>query len=433
MAIPATIISQLGSSSSLIPIALKDGVDTTSLIYHSYKKGGKEEGIDRAVDEIGMQVIWIAGIPIFKKISDWTAYKIAKISPKVDTRLLYGDNGDYINWALENAKGSVSKKTTVKEALEAGVQNPKLTKNLFAGKIAVSTALTLAACVGLTQAKQRLTKKNVEDSVKKQTAAKTFLRPDVPGAFKGVTFTGLGANIAKDIAFNPVHNTWVIDGGITTQRLAQSRNKTELAEHAIKEGVFLFTIYGLGEVLKKAMNNFSNKILGIPINMEIQVLQSDTLKNGIETAADDVLQYRNAAGVSEKFEKGLFDFLVKNPDNLVVDAAKNSGIISTVEHNGKKVINTSKYIDVTELNTLAHHIKNFAAKANASGDTDKFIKKAKALKVGSVLTNIAIACTMLGFVVPKLVYKFRQDKTGTCDFHVAKDIKDHMKNKKAQG
>ena len=102
-AVTTKIISTLGNKESLIPIMVKDGVDSASLTYKSFKEGGKVEGIDRAIDEFGTQAIWIGGIPFYKKLIDWTAYKFAKINPDVDPRIIA--NKEYSQWAVENAKG----------------------------------------------------------------------------------------------------------------------------------------------------------------------------------------------------------------------------------------------------------------------------------------------------------------------------------------
>ena len=102
------IISTLGNKESLIPIIAKDAVDSASLTYNAYKAGGTVEGIDRAFDEFGTQAIWIGGIPFFKKLYDLSAYKLGKLNPDVDIRVL--NNKEYASWASENAKGFINKK-----------------------------------------------------------------------------------------------------------------------------------------------------------------------------------------------------------------------------------------------------------------------------------------------------------------------------------
>ncbi|MDD3236690.1 MAG: hypothetical protein PHV37_01160 [Candidatus Gastranaerophilales bacterium] len=448
-AISSKVVSTLGNPNSLVPLMVKDGVDSASLTYYSYKAGGKVEGTDRALDEFGTQAIWIGGIPFFKKLIDKTAYKAAKLNPAVDPRIIA--DKDYSAWAVKNAKGLMSNaKQTVKDALQDSLVNVKKTKGLYMAKVAAATALTLISYFTLTKAKQKITKNRVEKEVIAEQPAinvkathskenQKFLNEHYKNnvAFNAIenfspnqqktaqpktnpAFKGLGKSVLEGIMFNPVHNMKLIDAGITTERLAQSRNKTEFTEHAIKEGIFLFFMYGLGNVLQKGINAASKKFLKKPIDLDIQVLMSKELKNSLPNGklAQDLAK---VPGKESKITDVL-DFVVKNPDNIVVQSAKKAGIVSTV---GKTLdVDTSKYISKDAIHGLTDNLKNIGDSFKNSGETvEKFLKKTKGLKVASVMTNLVACCFVLGYVVPNVVYKYRKDKTGTTDFHVANDIK----------
>ena len=149
--VTSKIISTLGNKESLVPIMIKDGVDSASLTYKSYKEGGSIEGLDRAIDEFGTQAIWIGGIPFYKKLIDLTIYKFAKINPQVDPRIL--TDKEYSKWALENASGLMNntKNQSVKDAiLKCLKDGGKKTKNLYGSKVITATALTLATYFLLT-------------------------------------------------------------------------------------------------------------------------------------------------------------------------------------------------------------------------------------------------------------------------------------------
>ena len=229
------------------------------------------------------------------------------------------------------------------------------------------------------------------------------------------------------IMFNPVHNMKIIDAGITTERIGCSRNKTEFMEHTIKEGSFLFFLYGFGNMIEKGINKFSDKILNIPIDMEIDAIMDENLSNGLKN--NTILKDLDKVPDATKPLTERLDFIVNNPDNIVVQAAKKSKIISTVKDKaGNSVVDTSKYIDTKALDKLVDNLKNIDAKFKLSdGNVKKFLNKAKASKVTSVLTNIGISCLFLGYLVPKAVYKYREHKTGTTKFHVAEDIKSNKK------
>ena len=80
------IYSKLGNSNSLVPMAIKDIANSVGLTAGSYITGDKLEGKDRFLDEFGTQAIWLFGIPVYKKLLDFTLYKALKIDPDFDVR-----------------------------------------------------------------------------------------------------------------------------------------------------------------------------------------------------------------------------------------------------------------------------------------------------------------------------------------------------------
>ncbi|MBE7705227.1 MAG: hypothetical protein E7Z90_05375 [Cyanobacteria bacterium SIG29] len=440
-AITTKLISTLGNKESLIPIMIKDGVDSASLTYKSFKEGGLVEGTDRFIDEFGTQAIWIGGIPFYKKLIDWSAYKLAKINPAIDPRIIA--DKEYATWASENAKGlmSNSKTQTVKSALTDSLKDGgKLAKNLYKGKIAVATALTLATFFALQKTKHKKTKDTVINEIKeknsKQPQYTTFKSGDskVFADMNNYTsnqpsFKGVAQKVIDGIMFNPVHNMKIIDAGITTERLACSRNATEFCEHAIKEGGFLFFIYGFGNLIEKGINNISAKVFKKPIELGIDVLMDEkfakALSNG--TILSDIAKMpAKDKSLTEKL-----NFIIQNPDNIVVQAAKKSKLVSTVKDaTGKQFVDTSKYIDTKAIEALAENLKDIDSKFKGSGETiKKFLGKSKGLKVTSVVANIGISCLFLGYLIPKTIYAFREKKTGSTKFHVAEDIKKNNNKK----
>ena len=92
--------------------------------------------------------------------------------------------------------------------------------------------------------------------------------------------------ITEAIMFNPVHNMKIIDAGITAERLGCSRNKTEFVEHAIKEGSFLFFLYGMGGMIENGINKFSSKYLNKPIDLAIDVFMDDKFAKALADFAE---------------------------------------------------------------------------------------------------------------------------------------------------
>ena len=441
-AITTKIVSTLGNKESLVPIIIKDGVDSASLTYKSFKEGGSVEGTDRFIDEFGTQAIWIGGIPFYKKLIDKTAYKLAKINPEVDPRIIA--DKEYASWAKENAKGLMTnnKMQTVSQAIQDCLKDGgNKAKNLFKGKIIAATALTLATFFLLTKTKQKNTKNTVIKEIKQKmdnpfNEIPTISEPEIFSDIADIaknnetkknkktqTFKGAAKSISEAIMFNPVHNMKLIDAGITTERLACSRNKTEFCEHAIKEGGFLFFIYGFGNLVEKGINKFSSKVLKKPIDLSIDVLMDEKLTEALSKGK--IISDAAKLPAKDKSLTEKLNFVLNNPDNIIVQAAKKSKIVSTVrDKSGNIFVDTSKYIDPKAIEELAENLTNLDKNFKISNEpVKKFLNKTKGLKVGSVMANIGISCFVLGYLIPKLVYKYREMKTGTTKFHVAEDIK----------
>ncbi len=439
-AMSAKIISTLGNKESLIPLIVKDGVDSASLTYKSYKEGGIIEGIDRATDEFGTQAIWIGGIPLYKALIDKTIYKKAKINPMVDPRVLA--DKEYALWAEEKAQGIMTntKNQTVKSAIDDCLKDSgKKAQKLYKGKIILATALTLGTYFALTKYKQNKTRKSVLNNMKQEVNNTKKNKADKNNVFEEIenivsknnnlSFKGAFSKLADAVMYNPVHNMKIIDAGITAERLACSRNSTEFGEHVIKEGGFLFSLYGLGNFIEKGINTFSDKILNKPIDLEIDVLTDNNFSKALESGK--LLEDLKQIPSKDKTLTEKLNFIVDNPNNAVVQAAKKSKIVSVIkDKSGENVVDTSKYIDTKAFEKLGENLKKINEKySNSKESVKKYLNKTKGLKIASVMANMAVSCIFLSCIIPKAVYKYRELKTGSRSFHVVNQIRNDESRK----
>ena len=465
------IISTFGDHSSLYPLAVKDVVNSLGMTAYSYQEGGtdveskKIDAKDRFIDEFGTEAIWLGGLPFFKWGADKTIYKLKKLNPNVDIRLI-GDK-DQLEIAKKYAKDFSQKlnKPSILTSLTDAEKNSKLFKGLFIGKFVAATALTLASYFTLTVLKQKYTDKQVAKRELKRIAQeqqykKHFSQNPTFKAFsldtadaaslnasktKGKTpsFKGL-SHLLQSFMFNPVHNMFIVDAGITSERLTMARNKHEKMEYAIKEGSLLFFMYIAGKYVQQGIEAISEKVFKKPIKLHVEFLASDSLKNALENnQVEKHLNVFNAVleqAKNAKSNKPIYEFLFNeaNKDNLVVKAAKKSGIVKVLDESGvkpnilQKFINifkiTSKpeygkvdphqFIDVNDIKNLAKNIKDFAkaqeaAQAkNAKNTVQNFLNKAKYYKVGSVIANIGVSCLFLGVIVPYFMKKYKEKYYG---------------------
>ena len=416
----AKVFSTLGNPNSLIPLAIKDTASTTGMTVGSYITG-KEEGHDRLIDEVGTEIIWLGGIPFFKWLYDKTVYKMLGFDAKFDARNLKDKE------VMAKIK-EFAPTEDIKQGIEKIYKKEGTFKKAAAAKFFVSTALTVASYIGLTKFKQKYTDKKIRENLiaeyeaekrsQKQEGQKT-VTTNQP------TFKGLGSAI-ESLAFSPVKNMWVLDGCITVERLKDSRTKQEFIGYAIKEASILFFMYYAGGKIQELLEKASDKHHNKSIALDARVLEDDALKKAFEdgSVVKALEEFKNA----KTSNASLYEFLHKNPDNLIVDSAKKSDIISMYKKTGK--IDTRKFIDLKEVNGISEKIEklyNQYREALAKGESSaEFFSKVKKLKRGSILTNIGACIFALAVLTPSIMLLRRFTANDNQEFETKKQIREQL-------
>ena len=429
-----SIISTLGNPDSRVPLVIKDVINSTGITYFSYDAGGKLEGKDRFIDEFGTEIIWIAGLPFYKTIADKTIYKLRKLNPDVDVRVV--NSKEHLKFAenVLNVSGHEEEKNILKTVKEAKKRLPEF-KGLFYSKFTFATVLTLASYYALTKYKQKTTEKAItKDFIKKQVNEQYFIQKckecDKFKEFSNITFAGKVDNKPsfkgglESFMFNPIKNMMIVDAGITSERLAKSRNKHEFMEYAIKEGSLLFLLYVAGKWLKNGLEGFSEKFMKVPIDMDLRFINSDILKNAIKSGhIKTEIEEFNALSKPEE----ILDFVFKKRNSnssAIVNGAKISGIIGSFKET--KNIDPTKYIDIAELKGFVDSLEKFVISHERSDSKIDFLKKARNNKIASIIANMGICCATLGYFVPKMMFAYRNKQSGSKEFHVEKEIKEKL-------
>ena len=430
----AAVYSTLGNPDSLIPLLVKDTSATIGMTTGSMMTG-KEEGHDRLIDEVGTEFIWLCAIPGFKKLFNKTVYKAYKLDSEFDVRN-YKDK-DILEKIKEHAPTE-----EIKKNIEKLGKKEALGKNLALYRFFFSTGMAIASYFGLTRAKQAYTENKIKKNLiaefnakkaKEENNNSTSNNGDTP-AFKGV------GDVVKNFAFSPVKNMWILDGAITTERLADSRTPQEFVGYAIKEASTLCFMYYAGKQIQKAMENRAEKKFNRNIGLDARVIENGNLQKAFENGSikrslEDFKSVVNSKDVE------LYEFLHKNPDNDIVKSAKESNIISLLEKPKKwyqifeKVektdkIDTRKYIDLTDVKTVYKNMDSLYKQyieAIGKGDTaEKFFKQVKKLKRGSIITNIGTCIFALGVATPAIMLAKRLAGKDDAEFQTKKEIRKQL-------
>ncbi|CDE60075.1 unknown [Fusobacterium sp. CAG:439] len=429
------IYSTLGNNNSLVPMAIKDIANSAGLTAGSYITGDELEGKDRFLDEFGTQAIWLFGIPVYKKLMDLTMYKALKIDPDFDVRNLSKKRSKLLEKSIEYAD------TSIRESIIKASKNPKYTKNLAMTKFVVSTALTIASYAGLTKYRHYKTRKDAEKEIlaemakEKQNKDTFAYTAPASTAFNNVklkkqtSFTGS----IQEFMYNPVKNLMILDGAITAERLAESRNKQELLGYTIKEGSVWLFMYFASKPIQKFLEQAAEKNKKKPasIDLDARVIESKELKEAFENGK---LTESSKKVLSLKTHEELLDFIHNNPDDFVVQMAKKSDVLPVLK-DAKQADNIDyrKFIDYDEFRGVAEKLTKLQNKfeefknANVKEKTlEAFLDNVKKLKRRSILKNMGACIGALGILAPALMIAFRKLDKNNNAFQVKEDLKKEL-------
>ena len=440
---PAAIYSTLGNPNSLIPLGIKDLAGTSGMTAGSYITG-KEEGKDRLIDEVGTELIWLFGIPTLKKIYDGTIFRAVGLDSKFDPRNLKDKE------IFEKIK-EYAPDETVKSSVEKIEKNQKLFKNTASGRFIFSTALTIAGYIMLTKFKQRYTEKqirqNLIDEYNQKKAAEEAnkkknelieITNEENAESLSPAFKGIGSAV-EFFAFSPVNNMLILEGAITGTRLSDSRSPQEFIGYAIKETFAWTFLYFAGKKIQQAFEKHAKTKHHKSIELDARVLEGADLRKAFENGSiEKSLEEFSAANTSNV---NLYEFLHKNPENMIVKTAKQSDIIKLYPKERKwyeifkkkqytDKIDTREYIDLKEVEGVNNKIKELYGQykeALLKGETsEKFFAGVKKLKRRSIIANIASCAIALGVISPGLMLAKRFIFHDDTEFQTKKDIREQL-------
>lgn len=440
------IFSCLNNASSLYPVAVKDGINMIGRTKMAYDEGGNHEARERLIEEVGTSVFWLCAIPLVKyvfdkyildknkAIQDALKEKGFECKPsEIDLRLLK---------KMQEYRGQ--KKSQV---LELGEQVEKKLLKLSAFKIVAATVLPIVLLTTiLPKFNQGLTKKiivNGQDNnnpgykgvnFSKQNAItfEAFINPDKKNK-KDVSFKGLGSTLTSSF-YNEISIAQkshigamvALDVGISSGRLANSRNFIEGGEVAIREAGMLFFLFKAQEIIANQIEKLANKFLKVPIFLDPIAMKdiknhlkaNEATKNYADDwikVLKDVVYNKNDKGVLElKSEEEICKYVKNNlqdiKNNPLLKISKKLEFIKLMD-NGE--LNPVKLLETRKIKNLAEQMIEMIEKSKVESS---FIDKAIRYKKTAIIGNILICSVSLGYLLPKLQYFFREKITGSKKF-----------------
>ncbi len=402
------IISAIGNNNSVYPLLIRDcGIENVAKVVLTYKQNAKDSKViakhaarERIVDEYGTSAVWLGGIPLISKISDYFIKKTG-LSPDINVKLFKETKEQGLEYNIKKFKNlapeAVKKLNKIK-------QNKELYKKMAGIKFLATTAIPILL-MGYVLPKLNFsyTKKVREQELAKQNSKNFRKTENFESMFK--TFENFKGKRNNKPSFKGIEaladmtslqKMMILDGGLTVGRVATGRTKAEKAEMFFKMAGMCYLNYVAPKSIEKGLNKFTKKLFNINVDLDPKIL-----------ADKNIIENINKLEIPKK---NLLDYIDKNPKSMFSELAEKSGIISRLE-NG--IRNPEKFVDLKKLESFRENLSQYIKSLKASNAPLKLAKKAYRAKSFNILTNIAISSFLLAGVLPKVQFMFRKLITGS--------------------
>lgn len=395
------IISAVGNNSSVYPLIVRDcGIEVPTKIAMTYNQNLKDSKQmannalrERLIDEYGTSIVWLGGIPLMNAVADWGIKKLG-YDPKVNVSLLKENGKQGLKYNIEKFKNLAPDEV---KSMEKVLKNKSTYQKLLAGKFVLSTAIPIAimgyylpkfnfALTDKLRKKQEAVKPIVQDTL---IAAKRFEMGENP------SFKGLASTLAN---MSTVNKMAITDGGLTVGRVGTARNKYEKMENGFKMSMMMFLNFIAPIWIAKGLDNLSGKLFNTNVNLDPMLLAD---KQFVKEIKDGSLQIP---------ESNYIEYLDKNPDSKISKLCEK---YCGVKYLKNRVRDPREFVDEKKIGKFLDELRKFSKEAAASGNVDKYAKKALKVKSANILANVGISSFLLAAVLPKVTFILRKKVTGS--------------------
>lgn len=395
------IISAVGNNSSVYPLIVRDcGIEVPTKIAMTYNQNLKDSKQmannalrERLIDEYGTSIVWLGGIPLMNAVADWGIKKLG-YDPKVNVSLLKENGKQGLKYNIEKFKNLAPDEV---KSMEKVLKNKSTYQKLLAGKFVLSTAIPIAimgyylpkfnfALTDKLRKKQEAVKPIVQDTL---IAEKRYEMGENP------SFKGLSSTLAN---MSTVNKMAITDGGLTIGRVGTARNKYEKMENGFKMSMMMFLNFIAPIWIAKGLDNLSGKLFNTNVNLDPMLLAD---KQFVKEIKNGSLQIP---------ESNYIEYLDKNPDSKISKLCEK---YCGVKYLKNRVRDPREFVDEKKIGKFLDELRKFSKEAAASGNVDKYAKKALKVKSANILANVGISSFLLAAVLPKVTFILRKKVTGS--------------------
>lgn len=393
------IISAVGNNSSIYPLIVRDcGIEVPTKVTMTYNQNLKDSKQmannalrERLIDEYGTSAVWLGGIPLVDWACNWGIKKLG-YDPRVNVSLLKETDKQGLEYNIKKFKNLAPEEV---KAMEKVLKNKSTYQKLLAGKFVLSTALPVAV-MGYFLPKFNFA---LTDKLRKKQEAVKPIVQDVYEAERryelSPSFKGLSATLAN---MSTVNKMALTDGGLTVGRVGTARNKYEALENGFKMTGMMFLNFVAPIWIAKALDSLSGKLFNTNVNLDPNLLNDKSFLKEIKAKSLNIP------------EDNFIEYLDKNPDTKVSKLCEK---YCGVKYLKNGVRDPREYVDEKKIGKFLEEIKKFAREAEASGNVEKYAKKALKVKSANILANVGISSFLLAAVLPKVTFILRKKVTGS--------------------
>ncbi len=339
----AKTITAMSKADALAPIVALEATVTGGRTIQAYKRGGKEEGRERIIEETTGAIVWLWGVKVLNKVGD----KILSSYLKTPGKTFDVGTDDVLRRPFENymKNGTPRKITPNKVAALKGIKvaTSILIANLFVGFVVPRINHYITNTIRQEQ-KEKARTANQKAINSESLNINSEQNIDNPGStvFKG------SAVAAMNVFTNAIENTNTgkllsTDFGVAGGRMINARTKEERNEIAFRDlGSIYFYMWAkdhIGNLMNLAENGRATRLNPESTNILHEHLQNFMESKGGSLSVDEF----------KKLVQGADDITFKLPEGIKFEEGKLSLLDKMSNSISNKKIEPLQVVKVSEL------------------------------------------------------------------------------------
>ena len=382
-------LSSIDNPSSLIPLGIKDGVTVAGRTIMANQEGGRHEGREKLIEELGTSVLWLGGIPACRTIIDKTAFKLLNLDPSISIKKITCKDDQKFKGGLSSIGNFIKSNAT--SMAEISQVDP------CGNMIPMDIGISLNRVTFVSRNNQEKIERVINES--------------------GMLFFFFFAQGFIQKAFDKISNKFGIPTELDFKILCSKKFKEKMEKvandpKAREELIKKLKEYRLDE--NESAKSLKKKLKDENTYIELQNKVYKSIKNNFVKKDDILMYFAKVTGLIKTLKN---EAKLKN-DNINLEKIKDTK---------GNYLDTRKYIEIEDISKLSENLEKYIEKMGKT--PARMIKKSFLAKSGILVANIGICISALAYILPKIQYTVREKFFGSKEFPGIRGYKEEAKKK----